>query len=240
MNAMETNRVIEYFGALIKSETLLTLEDKVMPNSFVLEAPEPFPGFFQYYHEHPANNKPLYVYLVLDKNYSLDVVTRASQNIAKYFPVRFDAALATITIYNESFTVIRLRHFESYDHIAELQSAFVGEGVLMHKAFRRTIHGDGLIRLDKFFALKQMSDDVLFDTRELDHAYFHIAKPLSWKNFEHITLMVKNNWDKTIFDAAIGFFYINFEVHDMIRIYDPALNVTDIEEIAKLFRERIK
>lgn len=237
---METNHVIEYFGALIKSETLITLDEKVMPNSFVLEAPEPFPGFFQYYHEHPVNNKPLYVYLVLDRHYSLDSVTRASQSIARYFPVRFDAALGTIGIYNESFAVIRLRHFESYDYIAELQSAFVGEGILMHKAFRRNIEGVGLIRLDKFFALRKMSDTVWFDTRELDHAYFHIDKPLSWKNFEHITLLVKNNWDKTIFDAAIGFFYINFEVHDMIRIYDPALNIAEIEEIAKLFRERIK
>lgn len=231
---------MEYFGSLIKSETLLTLDDKIMPNSFVLEAPEPFPGFFQYYHEHPVNNKPLYVYLVLDKHYSLEQVTRASQNILKYFPVRFDAAMATITIYNELFTVIRLRHFESYNHIAELQAAFVGEGIQMHKAYRKNIHTEGMIRLDKFFALRQMSDNVWFDTKELDHAYFHIAKPLSWKNFEHLTLLVKNNWNKTIFDAAMGFFYVNFEVHDMVRIYDPALNVDDIEGVAKLYCERIK
>ncbi len=237
---METKREIEYFGTIVKSETLQTLEEKVIPNSFVLEAPEPFPGAAQYYHERPANNKPLYVYLVLDKEYSLNAVTRATQNILRYFPVRFDAALGTIDIYNESFTVIRLRHFDSYDEIAELQEAFVGEGVLMHKAFRRTINAEGLIRLEKFFSLRQMNDQILFDLKEPDHAYFHIAKPLSWKNFEHLTLLVKNNWHKSNFDAAMGFFYINFEVHDMISIYDPVLNISDIEEIAKLFHDRIK
>ena len=237
---METKRDIEYFGSLIKSETLLTLDDKIMPNTFVLEAPEPFPGSAQYYHEHPANNKPLYVYLVLDKPYSPNAVTRATQNILRYFPIRFDAALGTIDIHNESFTMIRLRHFQSYDEIAELQEAFVGEGIMMQKAFRRPINGEGLIRLEKFFALRQMNDQILFDIKEPDHAYFHIARSLTWKNFEHLTLLVKSNWHKTNFDAAMGFFYFNFEVHDMIRIYDPTLNIADIEEIAKLYHDRIK
>ncbi len=237
---MESNRVIEYYGALIKAETLYTLEDKVMPNTFVLEAPEPFPGFYHYYHEHPGDNKPLYVYLVLDSSYTLEEVTRATQKIGSYFPSKLDAALAKIYIHNEIYTVIRLRHFESYDIIAELQSAFIGEGIRMHKGMKKAINGEGLIRLQKFFAVRQMSETVLFDTNELDHAYFFIDKHLTWKNFEQITMLVKSNWNSTMFDAAMGFFYVNFKVKDMIRIYNSSLKVEDVEAISKFYHDRIK
>jgi|ADurb_Cas_02_Slu_FD_contig_31_2458623_length_910_multi_7_in_0_out_0_1 hypothetical protein len=237
---MDTDRVIEYYGSLAKEEKLYTLEEKVIPNTFVLEAPEPFPGFYHYYHEHPVNHKPLYVYLVLDRDYNLEEVTRATQNIKGYFPSRFDAALASVYIHNDTYNVIRVRHFESYDIIEDLQKSFIDEGIKMHKSRSKPLNDEGLIRLRKFFAVKQMSDKVLFDANEADHAYFFIDKPIGWNNFKQITTLVKSNWNKTLFDAGLGYFYVNFKVKDMIRIYDPSLTVADIEAISKLYCERIK
>lgn len=221
-------------------ESLVSMSEKIMPNSFVLEAPEPFPGYFQYYHERPENNTPLYVYLVLAKHYRLEEVTRATQNILRYFPIKFDAALGSILLHNELWTVIRLRHFESYDFITDLQVSYADEGIDMHKALKKNIKEEGLIRLKKFFSLEQKNELISFDLNEPDHAYIHVPKKLTWKNFEHTTMLVKNNWDKTIFDAAMGYFYINFAVQDMIRIYDPNLNLEDIEGIAKLYLNRMK
>lgn len=237
---MEANRVNEYFGVIIKVETLVSLEDKVMPNTFVLEAPEPFPGYYQYYHEHPVMHKPQYVYLVLDREYSLEQITRATQNISSYSPTLFDATPGTIYLYNEAFPVIRLRHFESYDKVYDLQSAYMDEGIRMHKAYRKNIQDEATIRLRKFFTLEQKAENVFFDIHEKDHAYFLIPKQLKWKSFESLTMIVKSNWNKTIFDAAVGYFYINSKIHDMVRIYDPSLNIADIESIAKKYLERIK
>ncbi len=237
---MEAERTFEYYGALIKAEKLYTLEEKVMPNTFVLEAPEPFPGFFHYYHEHPGNNMPLYVYLVLDTTYSLEDITRATQNILSYCPKPFDAAKAFVTLHNESFCVIRLRHFELYDILADIQQAYIDEGIKMHKLFRKNINDDAIIRMQKFFSLKQVSDNVMFDIKEPDHAYFFIDKPLKWKNFEHTTMLIKSNWHRTLFDAAMGHFYVDFKIRDMVRIYDTSLKLDDVEGIAKLYRDMVK
>ena len=82
---MTSSDILERYGNLLKSEQLVTMDDKIMPNTFVLEAPEPFPGFFNYYSESPMDSKPLYVYLVVDKLYTLEEVTRARVNIEKIF-----------------------------------------------------------------------------------------------------------------------------------------------------------
>ena len=127
---MEGKNIIERYGNLLKEEQLVTMEDKIIPNTFVLEAPEPFPGFFNYYSESPQDSKPLYVYLVVDQLYTLEQVTRARQNIKAYFASDFHADAGTVTILNKTYHVIRIRHLEKYDQVRDLQTAFVDEGFL--------------------------------------------------------------------------------------------------------------
>ena len=43
---MLNSDILERYGNLLKAEQLVTMEDKIMPNTFVLEAPEPFRVFF--------------------------------------------------------------------------------------------------------------------------------------------------------------------------------------------------
>ena len=118
---MSTNNIIERYGNLIKEESLVTMEDKILPNTFVLEAPEPFPGFYSYYSDAPSDSKPLYVYLVLNKQYTIEETTRATQNIKDYFKTNFSAAAGHIDIYNEQFEILRIRHLDSYDQIMDFR-----------------------------------------------------------------------------------------------------------------------
>ena len=106
---MSPSPYIERYGNLLKQETLQLLEDQILPNTFVLEAPEPFPGFYDYYSEHPKDTQPLYIYLVVRKLYTLEEITRATQNIRKYFQDDFNAAAGLVHLYNKEFNIIRDR-----------------------------------------------------------------------------------------------------------------------------------
>ncbi|MCU4174982.1 hypothetical protein [Carboxylicivirga sp. N1Y90] len=231
--------ILERYGNLLKQESLVTMDDKILPNTFVLEAPEPFPGYFGYYSEIPSDSKPLYIYLVLNKLYTLEEVTRATQNIKQYFSADFSAASGTINIHNEVYHVIRIRRLDTFDQIQDLQSCYLDEGVELKKKPKKR-DGQGIIRLKKFFMLEKIEDGIFFDLDEKDHGYFTIPKRLTWKHFEDITQKVKHNWDHSTFDAALGHIHEGFGVIDMVRIYNPNVNRNYLIDVRKLYLDRIK
>ncbi|MFO8001009.1 MAG: hypothetical protein R6U46_07190 [Marinilabilia sp.] len=237
---MSNEHYIERYGNLLKQETLRTLEDKIWPNTFVLEAPEPFPGFFNYYSDHPVDCKPLYIYLVLKKLYSLEEITRATQNIQKYFDGNFNATPGVVNIYNKKFDVIRVRHLDSFSQICDLQASYMDQGIEFRSKPNRPLEGPAIIRIKKFFILEEVETDVFFDATERDHGYFIIPHQLTWKHFEDITRRVKYNWDRPLFDAAIGHFHVNFGIRDMIRIYYHDMNKDYLLEARKKYLDRIK
>ncbi len=237
---MTSNNIIERYGNLLKKEQLVVMDDKIMPNTFVLEAPEPFPGFYNYYSESPKDTKPLYIYLVIDKLYTLEEVTRARQNIKKYFPSYFHADAGTVTIYNDTHHVIRIRHLDNYDQIKDLQACFIDEGFEFKKKPSRNLSAEALIRLKKFFRLDEVENGIYFDLVEKDHGYISIPKFLKWKEFEEVTRKVKYNWEGSFFDAALGHFHHNFEIEDMIRIYNPKIDLEMLHKAQKKYNEQIK
>ncbi len=237
---MSNANIIERYGNLLKSEQLVTMEDKIMPNTFVLEAPEPFPGFFHYYSETPKESKPLYIYLVIDKLYTLEEITRARINIEKYFPSYFHADAGTVTILNKTYHVIRVRHLEKYDQIKDLQACFVDEGFVFKKKPSKKINAEGIIRIKKFLRLEVIGEGLYLDTIEKDHGYITLPKYLKWTEFEEVTKKVKYNWDGSLFDAASGHFHNNFQIEDMVRIYNPKINADMLSAIKSKYMEQIK
>ncbi len=237
---MTTPNIIDTYGNLLKSEELVTMSDKILPNTFVLEAPEPFPGFFNYYSEAPSNNTPLYVYFVVDKLYTLEEITRARQNIKKYFSEPFDADAGTLSFFNKSYHTIRVRHLTNYDHIRDLQSCFSDEGIVFKKKPSKNISATAIIRLKKFFHLENIEEGIYMDRVEKDHGYFVIPKYIKWSQFEETTKKVKYNWDGTHFDAALGHFHKAFDIVDMIRIYHPNINAELLKDIREKYLEQLK
>ena len=73
-----TNKKMEVFVNLTKNDTLLALDEKILPGSLVFDSLNPFPG---YYHELPATADSIFVYMVLDQQYPLEKILRATQNI---------------------------------------------------------------------------------------------------------------------------------------------------------------
>ena len=238
---MSNERIIECYGNLLKQETLVSMEEKTLPHTFVLEAPEPFPGYFGYYNYVPVEAKPLYVYFVLKHLYTLEEVTRAYQKIHKVFPAnKMHAAAGTVIIKSDTFDVLRIRHLDSYDQVALLQSEFSALGFEFAKKPSRPMNETAIIRIKKFFILKEIADGIFLDMTEPDHGYFVTPRLLRWDEFEKITQQVKFNWEKSSFDAAIGHFHQHFEIVDMVRIYNPKVDLAYLSEVRDKYLARIK
>ena len=237
---MDPSPYIERYGNLLKQETLQLLEDKILPNTFVLEAPEPFPGFYDYYSEHPKDSQPLYIYFVVRRLYTLEEITRATQNITKYFQGDFNAAAGVVHLYNNEFNIIRVRHLKGFEQIQELQACYMDEGIEFRKKPGGRLSGPAIIRIKKFFILEEKHPGVYFDVSENDHGYFTIPKQSGGKSFADITKKVKFNWDKSSFDAALGHFHVKYGIQDMIRIYNPNLDLESLNDVRKLYLDRIK
>ena len=237
---MEERNIIERYGNLLKVEQLVTMDDKIIPNTFVLEAPEPFPGFFNYYSESPQDSKPLYVYLVVDQLYTLEQITRARQNIKEYFAADFHADAGTVTIFNRTYQVIRVRHLEKYDQVRDLQTAFLDEGILFKKKPGKNITSTGVIRIKKFFRLDKVEEGLYLDEIEKDHGYISLPRFVKWAEFQELTRKVKYNWSGGFFDAALGHFHNNFGIEDMIRVYNPKIDTELLREIKRSYYEQIK
>ncbi len=229
-------KTIEVFGTLLKQETILTINDKIMPGTLVFEALAPFPG---YYNDSPNEIKPIYLYLALQKQYTLVDLTRATENVEKVFGEKFDAGKGFIQVYDEKYDVLRVRHLQHYDLLEVLQKAYIQEGIKFKKKTKKDFEAPSLIRLVKFFEFNPIGEGIYIDNKEENHAYIEIPKNLSWKEFNEVTMKVKYNWEEIKFDAAIGAFYKGRKLHEFVRIYTNNLSLEYLEGLRKLYIEKI-
>ncbi len=204
----------EALGSIIKEESLYTITEHTLPNTLVLDSKEPFPG---YHHDLPKESRPRSVFFVLTHDSSREAVTRARKNILKYSDFGFDAAYAEIFFLNDYYPCVRIKNISSYENVEELQSHFINEGFEFRK--NQMVNTKAIIKVKKTFLLEEIADLVYSDQLEHYQGYISIPKELSWKLFEKITKSVKNNSEGKLFDAAYGFFYRNFDIHEVVRIF---------------------
>ncbi len=233
---MNTAEKYEVFGTIEKEETLFVLKDKIMPGTTVLEAIEPFPG---YYHEIPDETMPVYIYLATRENYTWEDIMRAANTIKNKKQMGFETAKCYINLSGQTLTAIRLRHLKDYDQVAFIQEGFKACGIHMLEKPVKKEKDFCLIKLSKFFKLKKLEAGVYLDDSEPFHGYFEIPGKLEWKAFEEITRNVKYNWDYSKFDAALGTIHMESKLRNMIRIYSPKITAPYLLKCRDTYLERI-
>lgn len=234
---MEPQNAVEVFGTITKYETVLTITDKVLPGSLVFEAIAPFPG---YYHEEPDCAKPVYMYLALHRQYPLMDMIRATEKVEKTLGERFDAGKGSLKIYNDEYDVLRVRHLNRYDLIGTLQQGYQEQGIYFLQKTMRGFEETVRIRVVKFFSMKEIDNGIYLDAKEDFHAYFEIPKHYEWEDFNDLTQKVKYNWDGSKFDAAMGAFHYNGQLHEFVRVYSNNLSLRYLQQLRKLYLQKIR
>lgn len=233
---MNKDKTKEVFGTLEKSETLFSVEDKIIKGSKVFESLNPFPG---YYSEHPYDVKPLYLYIGLKEDYSIFDIARAHHKIQKENKLTFEAAKARIQIHDRSCNVLRLRHLERYDQVKLIQEGFAKEGLQPHPFTGRHVNEEAHITLTKLFCIEEFSKGIYMDCSEDYHAYLVIPRKLSWVEFDEITTQVKYNWEESKFDVALGAFFIEGRLVEMVRVYSKKLTEKYLKDLHQLYLSKM-
>lgn len=206
--------MLEIFGTVAKEELVKTVDHYILPNSFVLENLEPFPG---YHGENlPVDQGPDTFFLITTENHSAEKVFRISQEIRSFTQHKFDGSPSKLCIGNDTYYAIRIRDLNSYDPLEEIQKCYLDAGIQFAKY--KQVEDKALIELKKIFSLENFSDEILKDTQGKMY-YLKINRQLTWGRFKTLTRWVKNNFTDTNFDAALAVLY-GKQVHDLIRIYD--------------------
>jgi len=228
---------MEVFVNLTKNATLVALDESILQGSLVFDSLNPFPG---YYHELPTDASSMYIYLVLDKQYPLEEILRATQNIEKKYIWNFDAGKAYLTIGSTYLDAIRLRHLPKLDMVEKIQEAYVAQGItfLMNKKLQGRI--EARAKIVKFLMLEELAAGIYVNTEDSTFAYIEISKYLDSDEFMQVTMDVKYNWEGHEFDAASASFYKDGKLYEVVRIRSDKMDVNYLKEIQKLFESKIQ
>ncbi|MCB8995037.1 MAG: hypothetical protein H6538_05475 [Bacteroidales bacterium] len=231
---MKKGTLIETLGGLAKEERLKTLADHIMPNTYVLETEEPFPG----YHgaNLPTEAKPISAFLITRTKYSPEKILRLTHIIKKYFPHTFDAVPGKICMQNDVLPCIRLRGFTNYELIGELQKCFFSEGIEFAK--RKNVSADAVIQLRKHFTIEEIDEEIYRDVDEHSTYYFRIPKQMSWQLFLKVTEVVRHN-TAADFDAAMAAIYTR-DILDVVRIYATGISIETLKELKKRYTQELE
>lgn len=234
---MKNENDLEVFGTLTKREPVLTIDDKIIPGTLVFEALAPFPG---YYNDSPTETKPLYMYMALQQQYPLMDILRATEKVEKVFDSTFEAGKGYIQIFDVEYHVLRIRHLNQYNLIGKLQGAYMDQGIMPLRKTKKGLEEPAQIKLTKFFNLTKMDENIYLDNKEEYHAYLEIPHSYTWDEFTDLTNRVKYNWMESKFDAALGTFYHGGRLHEVVRIYTNQLSLPYLQELRKLYIEKLK
>ncbi len=234
---MGNNKKMEVFVNLTKNDTVLAIDEKILPGSLVFDSLNPFPG---YYHETPMSSRPIYIYMVLANQYPLEEIIRATQNIEKEYNWNFDAGKGYMTIGSEFLNVIRVRHLPQLDMVGKIQEAYMNQGIhfLMTKKMKGKL--EAKVKIVKFLNLEKIGEGIYMNSEDNTFAYVEIPKYLHHEAFLKVSMDVKYNWEGHEFDAARASFYTHGKLYEVVRIRSDQMDLEYLASIRKLYIDKIR
>ena len=218
-------------GLLLKEEQLQTVDYNIIPDTLVLEIQQPFPGYDG--SNIPKDSVPESFIIITAKEYRPEEILRASAKINQYLDIQIDAAPAWIEVYNKKYYGVRIKGCMTYEKIKDVQAAFLNEKIELAK--KVVIKDKGIIKIQKYFIMDEVQDSIYLDINNDWMGYIKIDHFFSWKLFEKITMLVKNNIDNRNFDAALTSLFVEDTVVDLIRIYKKGIKEEILVNIKKKY-----
>jgi len=226
----------DIIGKLTKQEKVNPIIRNKIPNTFVIDIPSPIA---HYYNRFGQENNPRTILLVTKNSISFEGILRATKRINEKYNTSIDGAKSEIKLGKRKFNGIRIKGIEKYSDIPQIQQYFLEHGFEFAKNVRMSKDTDSLIRVNKFFKIHKLAENIYQSPNNKDRYYIVIPHDLSWDEFRDVTFDIKNNVNVSGYDAAKGIFYNSNGIVDMVRIIKPDISLDEVREVQDKYIDRL-
>ena len=226
----------EIIGKLTRQENVHPLERNKISNTLVIHVPSPLAT---YYTRFSQINKPNSVLLLTKTPASFEQILRATSKINANNNLELDGAKCEITIGNKKYSGIRIKGIKEFSNIEEVQRLYEKEGFDYTKNVRMKSDIDTIIRVNKFFGIEKVEDDIYHSRHNNDRYYFKIPKHIHWDQFRDVTFDIKNNISVSGYDVAKGIFYEKEGITEIVRIIKPNITLDMVKEVKDKYFDRL-
>jgi len=228
----------EVTGYLNKEETVHTLSDFKLKNTFVVIADKPYPGY--HYHKIDARmiEQNTTVFLITKNRNTWASIIRASEKINKFLDEPIDASYANLDLFNVPHYAIRIKGLKNMEELETIQKAYQEEGFAFMKNKRMLKARPTFFKVKRFFTIKEVEEGIYKDDESM--FYFTINRKVEWELFRKMTSNVKSNISNNNYDVVDGAFYMNHKLVDFIRVYKPDCDIALLKEIREKYQKQIQ
>ena len=228
--------VREQIGKITLQENVNPMDKNKIPNTFVVHVPNPLATYYTRFSE---INRPNSVLFLTKKSVSYESILRSTKKINEEKGLEIRAAKCELNLGSRKHSGIRVKGITRYSHIEDIQRAYLSEGFEFAKNIRLQKDNDAIIRVNKFFNLKFITDGIYQSPYNSNRYYIIIPKQLTWDEFRDLTIIIKNNIPITNFDIAKGILYDNSNIIDMLRVIKPNITLDMVKTIQQKYLEKL-
>jgi len=206
-----------------------------IPKTFVIDVPDPYKS---YYSRFTDVNSPTSIIFVTKTPASFEKILRATKKINKKYDLQLRGGKCEVAVNSRKLNGIRVKGINRYNKIEQIQKYYLEEGFEFAKTETFT-EKDSLIRINRFFTIKEMDKGIYQSQTEEDIFYVEVPTHISWDAFKAITFEIKNNIIDKNYDIAKGIFYVNGGITEMLRIIKPKATLEMLLNIQKRYIEKL-
>jgi len=233
LNIMKTKEVI---GKIIKQENISTIDVNKLPNTFVINVPDPYKS---YYSRFTHINKPSSIIFVTKTPNSFENILRTTKKINDIHNIDLVAAKCEVSINSRKIHGIRVRGIHRYNEIPQIQQYYKDADFDFAKS-EKFENVEALIRINRFMNIEELDEGFYHSATEENAYYIEIPKHLNWDEFRTMTYEIKNNITDKNFDIALGILYQNGGITEILRVVRPKISLEMLKTIQEKYLKKLQ
>lgn len=226
----------ELIGKIIIQEKIDTIDENKLPNTFVINVPDPYKN---YYGRFTEIVKPVSIIFVTKTPNSFEKILRVTRKINEKYHLDLDGAKCEVTMNSRKLDGIRVKGINRFHEIGQIQQYYKDEGYDFAKSekFKST---EVLIRINRFFNVDEVEKGI-YHSRDEDGVYYiEVPRYMTWDEFKKLTQEIKHNIFDANYDIAKGIFYVNHGITEILRVVKPKATLELLKTIQHKYIEKLE
>lgn len=226
----------ELIGKIIIQEKIDTIDENKLPNTFVINVPDPYKN---YYGRFTEIVKPVSIIFVTKTPNSFEKILRVTKKINEKYGLKLDGAKCEVTMNSRKLDGVRVKGINRFHEIGQIQQYYKDEGYDFAKS-EKLQSTEVLIRINRFFNVDEVDKGIYHSHDEDEVYYIEVPRYMGWDEFKKITQEIKHNIADANYDIAKGIFYVNCGITEILRVVKPKATLELLKTIKKKYGEKLE